>query len=307
VSDELTKRIIERSLVPDEMILTRVGGNSLITMNIERLVSDVMFADPVQVDELIDSTESHIRRAIELEFIKSPRHSLLELLGPGRKEYWESVDWGQGDFVGDGGKHSGRAAAMFAEIATIRSERRPHRGDDRITDRTSISQSEWEHLLEPKTVSVLGTGVALNQGVRRIHHPRMMPEPAQALQQMKTAAALDGIPLEAESIFRSSDEALRGAGGRNNSAAVAAMSSHLLGGTIDFTLGPSRLPFSVSQETSTSDMHRYVFEYYYSPVAKWLFLYSEEYGFHIFRNEPWHFEYNPEGYRERFQEHVPGL
>lgn len=262
-------------------------------------------ADPTDVEGLVDVAAARIGHTIELLFIKDPKRSMLEFLGPGRKEHWEQVEWGPDDFPGDGGQNEGQARAMFNELASVRSERRPHIGATKITNISSISQQRWEEMIKPNTVPVTGVGLRKNKFRRGGHHGRMMPEPAEALERMSRAAVLDGIPLEAESISRSPDEALRNAQRRGNRQAVAELSSHMLGGTIDFTLAPPQNDnFSVTNETSTSSMHSYVFEYYRSAVAKWLYLYSEDFGFHMFKKEPWHFEYNPEGYSERFQEVV---
>jgi hypothetical protein len=37
-----------------------------------------------------------------------------------------------------------------------------------------------------------------------------------------------------------------------------------------------------------------------SPVHKWMFVNGEDYGWYPYQNEPWHWEYNPPGFRELF-------
>ena len=44
-----------------------------------------------------------------------------------------------------------------------------------------------------------------------------------------------------------------------------------------------------------------------SPIYKWLSAHASEYGFYPFSNEPWHWEYNPAGYAEKFFESDPTL
>jgi hypothetical protein len=41
-------------------------------------------------------------------------------------------------------------------------------------------------------------------------------------------------------------------------------------------------------------------DYSESPVHKWLFVNGEQYGWYPYQNEPWHWEYNPPGFRELF-------
>ena len=40
---------------------------------------------------------------------------------------------------------------------------------------------------------------------------------------------------------------------------------------------------------------------YRSPVYKWLSLRAREFGWYPYRNEPWHWEYNPPGLKARFE------
>jgi hypothetical protein len=40
---------------------------------------------------------------------------------------------------------------------------------------------------------------------------------------------------------------------------------------------------------------------YRSPVYKWMALHGREHGWFPYRREPWHWEYNPPGFRERFE------
>ena len=43
-----------------------------------------------------------------------------------------------------------------------------------------------------------------------------------------------------------------------------------------------------------------------SPVHKWLLLRGEEFGWYPYQNEPWHWEYNPPGFREIYWADFPG-
>ena len=37
-----------------------------------------------------------------------------------------------------------------------------------------------------------------------------------------------------------------------------------------------------------------------SPAYKWIYVHGADYGFYQYRNEPWHWEYNPTGFKTLF-------
>ena len=88
-----------------------------------------------------------------------------------------------------------------------------------------------------------------------------------------------------------------------NPNAVASFSSHSLGLAIDFKMS-HREDFKVT-EAATRPMSEIV-RMRESPVHKWLLLRGEEFGWYPYQNEPWHWEYNPPGFREIFWAEFPG-
>src|SRR5262249_34390480 len=79
-------------------------------------------------------------------------------------------------------------------------------------------------------------------------------------------------------------------------------SSHMLGLAVDLNMTHSGLRFV---ETGTRPFSNVV-GMYKSPVHKWMFLRSETYGWFPYKREPWHWEYNPSGFRERFRQPPAG-
>ena len=108
---------------------------------------------------------------------------------------------------------------------------------------------------------------------------------------MFDAAKNDGINLVIGDSDRPHATSVANAAKSGNPNAVASFSTHNLGLAIDFSIP--------GFATSTIPMSKLVQERL-SPVYKWLFLHAKEYGWFPYQNEPWHWEYNPEGFKEVF-------
>jgi hypothetical protein len=44
-----------------------------------------------------------------------------------------------------------------------------------------------------------------------------------------------------------------------------------------------------------------------APAYKWMFMRGAAFGFYQYRKEPWHWEYNPNGFRDTFWAEMPSL
>jgi hypothetical protein len=82
-----------------------------------------------------------------------------------------------------------------------------------------------------------------------------------------------------------------------NPEAVAALSPHNLGVAIDLKMSVGKQRY---KEATTRPMQNVV-DMRESPVHKWMFMRGAAYGWYPYQVEPWHFEYNPIGMRERFR------
>jgi hypothetical protein len=69
-----------------------------------------------------------------------------------------------------------------------------------------------------------------------------------------------------------------------------------MGLAIDFNLKTSGYDYT---EQATGHFGK-VLDMLESPIYKWLSQHASEYGFYPFALEPWHWEYNPEGFAEKF-------
>jgi hypothetical protein len=121
---------------------------------------------------------------------------------------------------------------------------------------------------------------------------------------MRDAAWSDGVPLVILYGWRSLETAQTNAARAHNPEGVASYSSHTLGLAMDLQIGVTAGVGRVTStqaftETDTHDMPNVV-RMYSSPVHKWLMLNAEDFGWYPWHHEPWHWEYNPPGLRERF-------
>ena len=81
-----------------------------------------------------------------------------------------------------------------------------------------------------------------------------------------------------------------------NRRARAAFSSHNLGLAVDFSMSDEVRSY---EETETFPMQGVV-DMRESSVHRWLFLNAHRFGWYPYHDEPWHWEFNPPGFREVF-------
>ena len=188
-----------------------------------------------------------------------------------RTHFLHDVDWSRVVFPGWEGD-STESRALFTAIAVAVPERRA----TRLRYRN----------VESEVVPVPGQGNA-----------KLWPEARDKFLDMATAARHDGITLRIKSSFRSEAHQRSLAARNPNPNAVAhGHSAHSYGLAIDFDLSTP----GHAIENSTRPMTNVVLMYR-SPVYKWLAIHAREFGFFPYRMEPWHFEYNPPGFRERYE------
>ena len=115
---------------------------------------------------------------------------------------------------------------------------------------------------------------------------------------MRDAAHADGVTLTILSAFRSAATQDRIKAGHKDGTAVAqGVSSHTYGLAIDLAL---TVPELRVDEISTASMPNMLMMYR-SPVYKWMALNGRRFGWFPYRREPWHWEYNPSGFKARFE------
>lgn len=120
---------------------------------------------------------------------------------------------------------------------------------------------------------------------------------------MREQAKAEGVDLDILSAHRRRQTAEANAARAGNPNAVASFSSHSLGLAIDFDMSHrSDIKFKALSTRPMSELVRMR----ESPVHKWLVLRGEEFGWYPYQNEPWHWEFNPPGFRDIFWADFPG-
>ncbi len=238
----------------------------------------------------LDELAGGILRAAERLFILDPQRSTLELLEPAQRDRFLGFSWQENDFPGGpAGPNEARAEQMFAALTRLRPERRANQGADAVV-RLEEFDAAMERRVEGALVPVPG------ERGQRLHR-----DASAAYVQARTAAAAEGITLAIGNSFRTAKRAQASAARAGNARAVASFSSHTLGLAVDLRMSHGGLRFT---GTSTRPFQNLV-DMYRSPVHKWMFLRGETHGWFPYRREPWHWEYNPTGFREIFRQAEP--
>ena len=107
---------------------------------------------------------------------------------------------------------------------------------------------------------------------------------------MQAQAKADGVTLKVGSSIRSFEAAKANSSKAGNANAVASWSSHCLGLAVDLSAAVA----------STHNMGQMV-KARETSVHKWMIVKGPGFGWYPYHAEPWHFEYNPSGFREVFQ------
>ena len=230
-------------------------------------------------------------RTLELKFIHDPKTSGLDILGSELSHHFRDFKWQDDDFPGGPeGPNEQFADVMVDTLDLVRPERRANSTRDAVVLRAEATDAVWDYMTN-RWIAVPGqerwklNRFALDSFVR-----------------MREQAKREGVDLIILSAHRYPQTAQRNAARAGNPNAVASFSSHSLGLAVDFKLSHGDLEL---KETATRPMSEVV-RMRESPVHKWLLLRGEEFGWYPYQNEPWHWEYNPPGFREMFWAEFPG-
>lgn len=121
---------------------------------------------------------------------------------------------------------------------------------------------------------------------------------AAKFREMAAAAKKEKVTLTIGSAYRSRAKEEATAKQNTNRRAFAGFSPHSMGLAADINLKTTGYAY---KEFVTGDFAK-VLDMLESPVYKWLSAHASEYGFYPFSSEPWHWEYNPSGFAEKFFE-----
>jgi hypothetical protein len=228
---------------------------------------------------------------LECRFIHDTNTSALDLLGPELSEHFREFDWQYGDFPGGPeGPNEQFADVMVDVLDLICPERRANQGMVGVVWRREATPEVWDYITNC-WVPVPG------QENRKLNTHAL-----ESFIRMREAAKVDGVDLIILSAHRHPAAARANAARAGNSNAVASFSSHSLGLAIDFEMSHrDQIRFKGISTRPMSELVRMR----ESPVHKWLVLRGEQFGWYPYQNEPWHWEYNPPGFREIYWAEFP--
>lgn len=213
-------------------------------------------------------------------WIADTARSGIELIADAgrRRHFLSEVDWTRVDFPGNDADRSTEANALFNAIAAAVPERRVT--GLRFHDVDSVVQS------------VPGEAA----------HVKLHPEARDAFVRMRDAARADGVELRIGSAWRSlAQQRAIAAKNPNPNAVAQRVSAHSYGLAVDLLASVPGLRIG---EISTRPFTNIV-ALYRTPMYKWMALHAREHGFFPYRREPWHWEYNPTGFAERWDREAP--
>lgn len=241
-----------------------------------------------------DAPESRLAlvRALELKFIHDPNTSGLDILGPELSQHFRRFEWQEDDFPGaPEGPNEQFADVMVDVLDLVRPERRANSTRDAVVLREEATDVVWKYMTD-QWVPVPGQ----ERWMLNCHAK-------DSFVRMREQAKAEGVDLVILSAHRHRKTAEANAARAANPNAVASFSSHSLGLAVDFDM--SHRDDIQFKGLSTRPMSELV-RMRESPVHKWMLLRGEEFGWYPYQNEPWHWEYNPRGFRTIFWADFPG-
>jgi N-acetylmuramoyl-L-alanine amidase len=255
------------------------------------------FTEALQSGASLANMAQQVVREIERQFILDPATSSLDLLPAAQRDRYRRFAWGENDYPGGDdppAANEGRAREMARDLSRIRPERRPNQGGSAVV--TEAQLAEWQRQRGNHLDNFWRYVSDEMQPISGQNAHKLNRYALASFSQMAAAAAADGVTLTVLDADRSPATSQRAAAGAGNRAAVARFSSHNLGLAVDLRLSHGGRSF---RETTTRPMQNVV-DMRESPVHKWLFLRGAAFGWFPYQNEPWHWEYNPSGFRARF-------
>lgn len=236
-------------------------------------------------------TKLALLRALELKFIHDPKISGLDILGSELSQHFRNFKWHEDDFPGGPqGPNEQFADVMVDALDLVRVERRANSTRDAVVLRAEATEPVWNYMTN-RWIAVPGQ-----------ERWKLNRHALDSFVRMREQAKREGVNLVILSAHRYPQVAQANAARSGNPNAVASFSSHSLGLAIDFKMSYGDLKVN---ETTTRPMSEVVLMRE-SPVHKWLLLRGEEFGWYPYQNEPWHWEYNPPGFRDIFWGEFPG-
>ena len=154
-----------------------------------------------------------------------------------------------------------------------------------------MNQKIWDHILDPKIlISADKKGHKLNKYAQ------------DSFIKMQAAAKNDGVELDINNSDRpcaASQASVQRFEKGSQTVIAGCPNSHNFGLAIDFNLNQDDWPLPSPLEVSSAPFKN-IINMMQSPVYKWLYLNAKTYHWYPYVYEPWHWEFNPPGFRSDF-------
>ncbi|MBW3664435.1 MAG: D-alanyl-D-alanine carboxypeptidase family protein [Actinobacteria bacterium] len=269
-------------------------------------------------------------------FVKDAMRSTLELLPEKERKRFEGIEWGWLDYPGRKskpissmsadevaryrrdaslkehssgryfvGKHQDDADALFLALMRVRpggGERRANLGPDAVLTKARFAkdQKAYDDYISSQLATLEGQGSARSK--------MMNKHAADKFAELYAAAKADGVVISVRNAFRDRSKAEAAAKRSDNPKAVASFSAHSMGLAMDLNLWTSSMSATGEKWTETSTGNfKNIMRMTASPAYKWMFTRGAEFGFYQYRREPWHWEFNPSGFKAQFFADAPHL
>lgn len=304
ISQEILQLVADgNSRMPVEYVQAKIGGAVPLSEGLQgayqQAIREVLAGEPDAQNDIIANHAMRILRLIEHQFIHDSDASTLDLLPNEEGDKYREFKWQDNDYPGDKatlddgtpnpkkGKNEGKATRMAGALNKLFPEMRANSKASGVVLQSEFeSQKALREFIKDQLVTVPA------QGRKRLNRTA-----TDAFVQMHQAALEDGVELTILAAYRSPETSKKRAKKIGNPAAVADFSAHNLGLAMDLRMSTDDQKF---KETSTKMPN--VVKMRQAPAHKWLFLNADRFGWYPYRNEPWHWEYNPPGFREQFHE-----
>jgi LAS superfamily LD-carboxypeptidase LdcB len=209
--------------------------------------------------------------------------SAMERLPGMQRQKFEQTDWSHMEFPGNG-PATPAAKANWAVAEEL------FNAMEAVTHENRVPTKIKYHDVDRVAVPVPGQP-----------NRKLFPEARDAFARMRSAAATDGVRLVINSAWRSrTQQADLSRRQPNPKAAARGHSAHMYGLAVDLRMSVPGLSVSEAS-TRTQEKMANLVRMYRSPVYKWMALRGREFGWYPYRREPWHWEYNPPGFKRRFE------
>ena len=250
----------------------------------------------------VDIAAQTLIKFLEQQFIQAPKASTLDLLARGqsyRNRKWDRLDYpGHADGEAEG-PHEDEARQMIGDLGAIEGERRPNTGTTAVVQESEFTSDERLRtyiVKQLRTVPDLPADPVKRARAVSQSDQRLNDKALTDFLRMRQDADNDGVDLIIVDGYRTPATSKAHAEGQNPNA-IASYSSHNLGLAMDLQMSHGRQQY---EETTTRPMQNVV-DMHQAPAHKWMFLHGPDYGWFPWHSEPWHWEYNPTGFRDRFQ------